>query len=69
LKDAYYGGKNPVIAVCAGIFDARCGVKWKTRGHTGAKVKTTAAGAGSELFNGEMDNTDIPKRLKQLMAR
>jgi alkaline phosphatase len=69
LKDAYYGGKNQVIAVCAGIFDARCGVKWKTSGHTGAKVKTTAAGAGSELFNGEMDNTDIPKRLKQLMAR
>ncbi|MGL4364228.1 MAG: alkaline phosphatase [Bacteroidales bacterium] len=33
--------------------------------HTGAVVPVYAIGAGSQLFNGVMDNTDIPKRIIQ----
>ena len=40
---------------------------WTTKDHTGLAVPVYALGAGSELFGGKMDNTDIPKRICQAM--
>ncbi len=45
----------------------RAGFGWTTGAHTGAAVPVFAIGAGSELFNGKMDNTDIPKKILKLM--
>ncbi|MDR1225807.1 MAG: alkaline phosphatase [Prevotellaceae bacterium] len=39
------------------------GATYSTYQHTGNMVPVYAIGAGSQLFNGKMDNTDIPKRL------
>ncbi len=63
-----YGGKNPVVTACSRMLDAKAGVKWGSTGHSGAKVKTTAAGLGSALFKGESDNTQIPAKIKKAMA-
>ncbi|HKM12166.1 MAG: alkaline phosphatase [Bacteroidales bacterium] len=43
----------------------KASVGWTTTGHTGSAVPVFAIGAGSSLFSGRMDNTDIPKRICQ----
>ena len=63
-----YGEKNPVIHVCSEIIDRKAGVQWSTSKHTGAKIKTTAIGKGAENFSGEMDNTEIPARMKNILG-
>ncbi len=52
----------------------RTGVTWlpkignDTYGHTGEDVPLFAGGPGAERFQGILDNTDIPKILRQLLA-
>lgn len=46
--------------------EARIG--WTTGSHTAGNVPVFAIGAGSELFAGKMDNTDIPKRICEAMG-
>lgn len=36
---------------------------WTTGSHSAEYVPVFAVGAGSKLFMGKMDNTDIPKRI------
>lgn len=43
-------------------------VGWTTKSHTGIMVPIFAIGAGSELFTGRMDNTDIPRKICKLMG-
>lgn len=43
-------------------------VGWTTGSHTGGNVPVFAVGAGSALFGGEMDNTDIPKKICSAMG-
>ncbi len=62
-----YGTKNPVVEACSKILCSKAGITWSTDGHTSSKVKTTAIGVGSEFFTGEMDNIDIPVRIKKAM--
>jgi len=47
----------------ARMVSAKNGGSYSTFGHTGTVVPVYAIGAGSELFSGQMDNTDIPKRI------
>ena len=47
----------------------RAGFGWTTGSHTGGAVPVFAIGAGSEMFRGKMDNTEIPKKIKGLMMR
>ena len=41
-------------------------VGWTSGGHTAGYVPVFAVGAGSKLFVGKMDNTEIPKRIAKL---
>ena len=41
-------------------------VAWSSGGHSAAYTPVFAIGAGSEVFNGKMDNTDIPKRIARV---
>jgi phosphate:Na+ symporter len=38
-------------------------VGWQSGGHSDAAVPVLAIGAGSELFSGFMENTDVPRRI------
>ena len=40
------------------------GVSWSTSGHTSAQVPLYAWGFAAELFSGSLDNTDIPRLVK-----
>ncbi|NLA15578.1 MAG: alkaline phosphatase [Bacteroidales bacterium] len=46
----------------------RARIGWTTSSHTGIPVPVYAMGAGSELFAGRMDNTDIPKKICEAMG-
>ena len=41
---------------------------WSTRSHTGVYVPVFAVGAGSRMFAGRIDNTDIPKNIMKAMG-
>jgi len=62
-----YSGNNPVAAVAVKILNNRAGLSWGTFSHTGIPVPVYAIGAGSELFEGYYDNTDIPKKIYKAM--
>lgn len=43
-------------------------IGWTTGDHSGANVPVFAIGAGSSLFSGRMDNTEIPKKICEAMG-
>lgn len=43
-------------------------IGWTTGDHSAANVPVFAIGAGSGLFSGRMDNTDIPKKICEAMG-
>ncbi|MDR0364999.1 MAG: alkaline phosphatase [Bacteroidales bacterium] len=49
------------------ILAQKSGLGWTTGAHTGIPVPVSAIGVGSELFDGYYDNTDIPKKMAELM--
>jgi len=55
-------------AAIAALLSARAGVTWSTTGHTGAPVRVFAYGPGADRFTGEMDNTDVPKRIAEILG-
>lgn len=61
------GAENATAAIAA-VLSRRVGVAWRTTGHTATPVKVYAFGPGAERFTGEMDNTDIPKRIARLLG-
>jgi len=50
------------------IFSHKCGIGWTSGAHTALPVLTTAGGPGAERFSGFLDNTDIARILKDLIA-
>ncbi len=63
-----YGGREPLTVVFTRILAHEAGLDWSTYGHTAVPVPVYAAGAGAELFNGSYDNTDIAKKLAEIMV-
>lgn len=43
-------------------------IGWTTKSHTGIHIPIYAIGAGSELFAGRMNNTDIPLKIMKAMG-
>lgn len=43
-------------------------IGWSTSSHSAANVPVFAIGAGSKLFSGNMDNTEIPKKICKAMG-
>ena len=49
--------------------NARAGIGWSSGWHTALPTFTTAKGAGAEMLVGMEENTDIGKRLKELLSK
>nr|NQU92131.1 alkaline phosphatase [Bacteroidota bacterium] len=62
-----YGGYNPIAVTASGILNNRAGISWTSWSHTAVPVPVFAIGPGSEVFNGYYDNTDIPKKIIELL--
>jgi alkaline phosphatase len=68
-EDTYllYGDYEPLTVTLTHIINQRAGIGWTTYSHTGVPVPTFAYGSGKELFDGYYDNTEIFKKLMQVM--
>lgn len=58
-----YGGYDPLSVTLTHILNNKAGIGWTSYSHTGTPVPVYVKGAGSELFNGAYDNTDVYYKL------
>ena len=61
-KSLYYMDE-PISALAVRILDSKAMVSWPVGSHTAAYAPVFAVGNGAEQFTGQMDNTDIPKKI------
>ena len=59
--------KKKLHIALRGIMSKKAGIGWTTTGHTAVPVLTTSVGACSEKFAGYIENTDISKKIKELL--
>ena len=65
-KRTLYATFNQFVSKTFSVLDRNTSIGWTTSGHSGDFVPVFAIGAGSELFNGFQDNTDIPNKMRRL---
>lgn len=63
-----YSGYNPITVTMTHILNEKASVGWTSYSHTGVPVPVFAKGRVAQNFAGFYDNTDIAKRLAQVMA-
>ncbi|MDR0658763.1 MAG: alkaline phosphatase [Mediterranea sp.] len=63
MEKSLYTVSEPLAAKAKEVLNDIAEVGWVSGGHSAGYVPVYAIGAGSELFTGKMDNTDIPKRI------
>ena len=62
-----YGSVQQYLLTSMNMLNEKAGVGWTTDAHTGIPVVMHAHGVGAHLFEGILDNTDIPKQIEQLV--
>lgn len=65
MTKSLYAEDEPIASLAKSILNEIALVGWTSGNHTAGYAPVYAIGAGSELFQGKMDNTDIPKRISQ----
>ena len=69
LANVEIGDIRAVYTQLKRIMDLRTNTGWTTSGHTAVDVQIFAMGKGAQLFNGHMDNTEIPKKIFALLGK
>ncbi len=65
LEKSLYSSNEPLAAKAIRLMDAIAMVGWTSGGHSAGVVPVFAIGAGSQLFEGKLDNTDIPRKIAE----
>lgn len=65
LTKSEYQQDEPLAAEAKKILDDIALVGWTSGGHSGGYVPVFAIGAGAQLFQGRMDNTEIPAKIAE----
>lgn len=63
FAESLYAKTEPMAAKAKEVIDEIAMVSWASGNHSAGYVPVFAIGAGSNLFIGKMDNTEIPKRI------
>lgn len=63
FEESLYSKTEPLAAAAKKVMSQIAHLGWTSGSHTAEYVPVYAIGAGSDLFMGKMDNTDIPKRI------
>lgn len=63
MEKSLYSESEPLAKRAKEVINEIARVGWTSGSHTAGYVPVYAIGAGSELFMGKIDNTDIPKRI------
>lgn len=64
LKTIY--SDNPLTVTITKILNLKAGIAWGSFSHTAVSVPLFAIGQGDYLFNGWLDNTDVPKYIMKI---
>lgn len=67
IERSYNKKAGSAAKAAVALLASKAGVSWSSGSHTGAAVPVYAIGHGAENFAGRMDNTDIAKRLRELI--
>ena len=67
-NEGLYEKNNYIADTWIKIFDQRAGIGWASHSHTGVPVPVYSIGVGSELFDGSYDNTDIPRKIAEIIG-
>ena len=59
--------KNKLGNAAKAVMNQKAGIGWTSGAHTGLPVLTTGTGVQGERFTGFIDNTDIARRLKEII--
>ena len=62
-----YGGYEPITVTATHILNQKAGIAWTTYSHTGTPIPVRVMGVGQNVFKGYFDNTDIPKKMLNIM--
>ena len=68
ITEAISNRHKKVRVIVNEIINMRSHTGWSTLGHTAIDVQTFAYGKGSQKFKGFMDNTDIAKKLFEVLS-
>ena len=63
FEESLYAKTEPLAVAAKKVMSQIAMVGWTSGNHTAGYVPVFAVGAGSKLFMGKMDNTEIPKRI------
>lgn len=63
FAESMYSKSEPMAACAKEVMNEMTMVGWVSGGHSAGFVPVFAVGAGSHLFGGKIDNTEIPKRI------
>lgn len=63
-----YAEDEPLASKAIEVLNRAACLSWASGGHSAGYVPVFALGAGSSLFAGKMDNTDIPKKIERAMS-
>lgn len=61
--ESMYAKSEPLAAKAKEVMNDMAKISWASNSHSAGAVPVFAIGAGAELFNGQMDNIDIPVRI------
>ena len=64
-----YGKATPISGAACNMVAYRAGYKFTTGGHSAADVPVYATGVGSQIFEGQYQNTDIFNKLDALLVK
>lgn len=65
LEKNLYSSNEPLAGEAVRIMNEIAMVGWISGGHSAGVVPVFAIGAGAELFQGKLDNTDIPRKIAE----
>lgn len=66
-QEGEYADYSPITLQSTNVISSRIGVGWTSQSHTGVAVPVYALGTGHQAFSGNMDNTDIPKLIWEMI--
>ena len=65
-EKSLYASLNSLATTARDIINEAALIGWVSGGHSNGYVPLFAIGAGSEIFNGKYDNTEIPQRIAKV---
>lgn len=61
-----YSDAGKIAVKAVSILNKKANIAWGSNGHSAGYVPVFAIGKGCEVFNGKMDNTEIPEKIAEL---